>query len=134
MLKKHEGFRAVAYTDITGHQTIAYGRNLDANPLTPEEGTYLLNNDINRTIQDLYKSIPWLSELDEVRQCAMIDLAFNLGVNGLMGFKTFLSLLQKRYWVKASSQLLSTLYARQVGKRAKEIALMILSGEWPCQS
>ena len=36
-IKKHEGFKSKPYKDTKGKWTVGYGRNLDDNPLTPDE-------------------------------------------------------------------------------------------------
>jgi len=64
-LKTEEGFRARAYKCTAGHLTIGYGRNIDESGLgvTEEEASYLLKNDVLRTIKELQRKFIWFDEL-----------------------------------------------------------------------
>ena len=100
-LMRDEGVVLEPYRDTIGHLTIGVGRNLDANPLTPAEievighdarrspitrqqAAYLLGADIKRVMSGLDKTLPWWDDLDEVRRRVLVNMAFNLGVAGLL--------------------------------------------------
>src|SRR5512137_2321812 len=95
MIKRHEGFRGQPYDDGYGNVTIAFGRNLSANPLTVQEGEYLLEHDIQRTHETCLTRIPFYAQLDEVRQAAVLDLAYNMGVTTLLTFENTLAAIEQ---------------------------------------
>ncbi|KXB08575.1 hypothetical protein AKJ59_00775 [candidate division MSBL1 archaeon SCGC-AAA385M02] len=129
-LKRHEGFRGKPYEDTTGHTTIGYGRNLEANPLSKSEASLMLENDIIRTYNELIKRLPWILDLNRVRQEALINMAFNLGVGGLLRFKKMLKALREEEYSQAGAEALASKWAEQVGNRATEIAFQIKRGEY----
>ncbi len=141
----HEGLRLQPYFCTKGKQTIGVGRCLDTNPLTKEEekvvgdwhhgitkcaAMYLLRNDIKRIYRELAKKIDFFKELDGERQYALIDMAFNLGVNGLLKFKKMLSYIAAGNYIKAADECLNSQYAKDVGKRAIRVANTIKNGEF----
>ena len=101
MLKRHEGVRSKVYMCSAGYETIGVGRNIAESGLglSEDEIEYLLNNDIKRVREELEDNYFWFAALNEVRQDAMIDISFNLGLTRLRGFATwcgFVRVCQKR--------------------------------------
>ncbi len=131
LLLKHEGLRLKPYTDTVGKLTIGVGRNLDDMGLTKAECLFLLANDIDRCRSELQVEYPWFDSLTPVRQDALINMAFNLGRSRLRGFKRFLEACWQHRWSDASRHMLDSTWARQVGRRAIELAHMIETGEYP---
>lgn len=133
----HEGFRMKPYRDTKGYLTIGIGRCIDKNPFTPEEikavgdwkkgitrnaAYMLLRNDIRRTIAELKKKIPFWEELSDERQYALLDMAFQMGSDGVLGFKKMLSAMALGNWVEAWRQCLDSKYGREFKTRAERIA------------
>ena len=56
MLRKHEGMRNYPYKCSEGFLTLGIGRNLETNGITEDEAIYLLENDIERVINQLKKN------------------------------------------------------------------------------
>ncbi len=131
ILTKHEGVREKPYLDTVGKLTIGVGRNLDDVGLFPDEIQFLLSNDIKRSWKGLVEKLPWVEQLDEVRQHVLLDMCFNLGLNGLMQFKNTLVLIEKGAYANAAGQMLKSKWAGQVGKRALRLSKMMETGEWP---
>lgn len=144
-LAMHEGVRLMPYKCSKGYLTIGVGRNLETNPLTAEElrlcgdymhgiikeqAFYLLRNDIRRVTKECEKNIPFFNTLDNERQYALVDMAFNLGIKGLLGFKKMLSAMGVGNWIEASNECLNSKYAKEVGNRAKRIAETIRIGRF----
>ena len=128
LLVRHEGLRLKPYRDTEGELTIGVGRNLDAVGVSREEAFRLLEADIARVRQGLNVEHPWWRSLNTVRQRALIDMTFNLGLRGLDGFAQFLLDLQAGDFLGASEEMLRSRWARQVGSRAVELSAMIRSG------
>lgn len=127
-LRFHEGVRNQVYKDHLGIETIGVGRNLVDRGLSDDEVDYLLNNDIQIVENELDDAMSWWRDLDEVRQRALADLAFNMGVPRLHGFVNALSALKGRDYHRAADEFMDSKYARQVGARADRIAEMIRTG------
>lgn len=131
MIKLHEGLRLFPYTDTQGFLTVGWGHNLSAKGLTHTQASMILTDDIAEAKAACVRAFPWFGALDEVRQAAMVDLCFNMGIASLSLFKTTLGLIRDGQYVESSKQLMNSLYARQVGHRAVRIAEMLRSGRWP---
>tara|TARA_R100001163_G_C5013334_1_gene158509 strand:+ start:105 stop:545 length:441 start_codon:yes stop_codon:yes gene_type:complete len=133
-LLRHEGLELKLYKCPAGKWTIGAGRNLEDRGITEEEALYLLRNDIEISIDELINTFPWFARLDEVRQMALVDLHFNLGLNTLKTFRKTLSLIEQAIegkvpWSEVSIELLNSKWATQVGRRSQTIANMIDTGE-----
>lgn len=141
----HEGLRLRPYFCTKGKQTIGVGRCLDTNPLSKAEervvgdwhhgitkcaAMYLLRNDIKRIYRELSKELDFFKDLDGERQYALIDMAFNLGVNGLLKFKKMLQHMAAGNYIRASEECLNSQYAAEVGTRAVRVANTIKDGEF----
>ena len=130
-LTRDEGLRLKPYMDTTGHITIGVGRNLTDVGISQAEADYLLQSDIARTVADLDTHIPWWSTLDEVRQRVMVNMAFNLGVAGLLTFVNTLSAVKDGRYEEAGEGLTHSLWYRQVGPRADRLIAMMKTGAVP---
>lgn len=131
-LIQHEGIELHAYQDSLGFWTIGVGRLIDGRKgggISHNEALTLLKHDINSVMNDLDKWFPWWDKLDGVRQRVMIDMCFNLGVDGLRKFKTTLNHIEDGDWKEASRAMRASLWHTQVGNRAERLARMMESGE-----
>lgn len=137
-LKLHEGVMLKAYKCTADKTTIGVGRNLDDVGITEEEAEYLLQNDIDRVILALRRELPWIDQLDEVRQRVLYDMAFNLGISGLLQFKKTLKAVKDGDYERAGRMMLDSKWATQVGKRSDRLSVMMNIGKdprelWPPQ-
>ena len=123
-----EGIRLKAYRCTAGKLTIGIGRNLDDKGLSIQEIMYLCKNDINEILPQLQK-LPFWNELNSARQEVLANMAFNLGVEGLLKFKKTIDLISKKEYEKASAEMLRSKWANQVGKRALRLSKVMRSGE-----
>lgn len=148
-LIKHEGEELQVYECPAGFLTIGVGRNLETKGLTKkecdklnlgvseknsvitklevrgitkEESRYLLSNDIDYFIDELDKRLGFFKSLPETAKIVLVDMAFNLGVNGLLKFKNTLSLIEKGQYVAASQEMLNSAWKFQVGQRAYDLS------------
>lgn len=126
---KHEGCKLKPYKCTSNKTTIGYGRNLDDRGITQKEAKYLLINDIESCIEDLNKNLYWWILHPVIVQKILVDMCFNLGINGLLEFKNSLSLIQNKQYLKASKELLKSKWASQVGNRATEISSLLATIE-----
>ena len=134
-LRRDEGTKATAYQDHLGFWTIGVGRLIDSRKpgagLRPDEIDYLLRNDINDRVQALTKALPMLfPKLDEARRGVLVNMAFQLGTAGLLGFKSTLALIAEGRYTEAAEQMLKSKWATQTPARAKRLAEQMKTGEW----
>lgn len=132
-LRRDEGVRAHLYFDSEGYATIGVGRLIDARRgggLRDHEIDYLLTSDIDEVVAALRDRLPWFDSLNEARQGVLANMAFNLGVDGLLGFKRTLALVERGDYDSASVEMLDSTWARQVGQRAQRLSEQMRTGRW----
>ena len=133
MIKLHEGVKSHAYQCTAGKWTIGVGRNIDQEGglgLSEEEINVLLINDVERVKNELTAAYFWFPALDEVRQAAMIDMCFNLGLSRLRGFVKAIEAMSRQQYDNAADEFLDSRWASQVGQRAIRVTEMIRTGEY----
>lgn len=128
-LKAHEGVRQHVYLDTEGIETIGVGRNLVHRGLSNDEIELMLANDIRDFQEEVEKAFPWWSDLDDVRQRVIVDMAFNMGLGSLSKFVNTLSHIEDGRYEEAGVEMLDSKWARQVGERANVLSNMMRTGE-----
>ena len=88
-----------------------------------------LQADVSAAVSGLDRNLPWWRTLDDVRQDALANMAFNMGNARLRGFVRFLTALKAHDFPNASAEMLDSLWARQVKARATRLAGMIRTGQ-----
>jgi lysozyme len=126
---QHEGLRLFPYQDTTGHFSIGVGRNLNERGISRPEAIYLMRNDILDAVAALNNGLSWWRALDPIRQRVLIDMAFNLGIAGLLKFNLMLSHAHQGKYDQAAKEMLNSRWAQQVGQRATRLARMMETGK-----
>lgn len=132
-LHRDEGVKDHAYVDSEGYLTIGVGRLIDKRKggrLTPREIEFLLDNDIEEKEDELRAKLPWYDDLDEARRGVLLNMAFNLGVDGLLKFARTLESVKLGRYAAAAEQMLQSKWATQVGDRAVRLSKQMRSGTW----
>ena len=129
-LRRHEGVKNTLYKCTSDKWTIGVGRNLEDVGLSEEEIDMLLKNDITRTEELLDEYMDWWSDLDYVRQDAMINFVFNVGIGTAMKFKKAMTALEEGDYEIAADEMMDSNWSKQVGDRAVEVTEMIRTGEY----
>ena len=127
-LIRHEGLRLTVYDCPAGYKTIGVGRNIEQKGITESEALYLLDNDIGYFTEQLEENLIGFQELSEDKKAVLVNMAFNLGVNGLLKFKNMLAAVTEERWEDASSEMLNSRWADQVGNRAIELSEIMANG------
>ena len=126
-LRRDEGVVSHAYQDHLGFWTIGVGRLIDqrrGGGLSEDEIDLLLTNDIHRVVSALRRVDGW-SDLPERKQQALLNMAFQLGVTGLLGFREMWKALRRRDWKMAEYEALDSKWARQTPARAARVAVIL---------
>lgn len=129
LLLMHESYKQFPYVDTTGHLTIGIGRNLNDRGLSTGEAMYLLDEDILYFTSKLNLYLKFFKELNEARQIALVDMCFNLGLQGILNFKDMMIALEYGDYERAEQEMLDSKWAGQVGERAVCLARIIRTGE-----
>lgn len=139
---KFEGFRANVYKCPAGYDTIGYGRNIEANPLTESEKKFLntdgsvsdavakgwLYKELSRCYDDCNKAFYWFKDLDIKRAGAIVDMAYNMGLKTLKGFKNSLRFMERKDYKGAAENFKKSKWFNQVKNRGVEICNIIENG------
>ncbi len=129
-LVRHEGLRLKPYRCTAGKLTIGIGRNLDDCGISQTEAYLLMENDIHNCEKQLLDEIPeTYNSLDEVRKSVLLNMCFNLGINGLLGFNNTLDFIAVGDWERAANGMLASKWAKQVGRRAIELSELMRKGK-----
>lgn len=116
--------------DPKGKLTIGVGRNLDDDGISDSEIDTLLGNDIAFVKAQLAVHLTWARSLDDVRYAVLIEMAFNMGIEGLMGFHEFLGAMHDHNWTEAAAQMRDSAWQAEVKERATRLEQQVLTGEW----
>lgn len=128
-LRAHEGLRLAAYWDKIGKcWTIGYGHTLgvkQGDVCTLDQAESMLRSDVESAAMSLNYHLPWWQKTPPVVQSVLWNMAFNMGIKRLLTFKKALAALQDGNYGVASSEMLDSLWAKQVGRRARQLAARI---------
>jgi lysozyme len=128
MLIQDEGLRLKPYRCTAGKLTIGVGHNLDALGITEAEAMFILMNDIKRVTLECEKSFDFWPFLDEERKCVLLNMCFNLGLDGLLKFKRTLTAISDGRYEDAAAFMLDSKWAQQVGQRAVRLSKIMATG------
>jgi GH24 family phage-related lysozyme (muramidase) len=138
-LKAEEGFRSYVYDDfngepivpgytLKGHPTIWYGLCVEKGRvpyLPPNTADDALAYVATAKWHDLLKRLPWLANQPEDVQRALAHMAFQLGVEGTLGFSLMLAALERGDRETAAINALDSAWSRQTPARAQRVAELI---------
>lgn len=127
----HEGLRLKPYKCTAGKLTIGIGRNIEDNGISKQEAYMMLDNDIARVEAELVSRYGWFSRLDAVRQGVVTDMVFNLGISRFSAFKKTIAAIESGNYRVAAKEMLDSLWAKQVGNRARVLAKQMEQGIGP---
>lgn len=129
MLIEDEDCKLFPYTDTTNHLSIGVGRNLSERGISSNEAMQMLDNDIMYFTAKLDSLFDFFSQLDDNRKIVLINICFNVGVNGFLGFSRMLQFVKERDFEKASHEILQSKAASQCPNRYQRLAYVMKTGE-----
>lgn len=130
ILIEHEGIVESAYQDHLGYWTIGVGRLIDARKggkLYPDEINYLLSNDIDRCVKQLEFNLSYFQDLTPNQQIGLVNMCFQLGINGLLKFTQLLYAIHTQNKVKIREEAMDSKWYKQTPKRAEDVIALLLS-------
>lgn len=123
-----EGCKLKPYRDTVGKLTIGIGRNLDDVGISKAEALALLAADIDIAAAGLDKALPWWRDMTDSRQQVLCNMAFNMGLPSLLGFKNTLAAMKAGDYRAAAAGMRASKWAKQVGARAERLAKTMEQG------
>ena len=141
MIIFEEGLKYEAYPCTAGHTTIGIGFNVDAHQevlkqlihrtihigdkISSGEIEILYDYAMNEVVTNLRKTISGYDSYPERYQLALINLCYNLGINGLMNFRHMLYFMTQHNDDGVVAELLASHYATQLPERTARIIQLI---------
>lgn len=130
-LTRDEGFSATAYKDSLGYLTVGYGLCIDEKAagagITEEEARMLLEHRVLKLRNQVIDAIPTFDTLPDPVQRALINMAYQLGIAGLKGFKRMLLAIEARDWNAAAEEASDSKWAKQTPNRAQRVTDLMRS-------
>lgn len=129
LIKRHEGYRDAIYKDSLGNLTVGWGCHLYPGKV--------FGKGVNERLffYDYYEALEAFGrlnlDLDPVRKAVAVDMIYNLGDAGFRKFRNFIHFLRAGDYETAAVHMMDSLWAEQVGTRAKTLEAMMRTGEWP---
>ncbi len=123
-LKQDEGWRSAVYQDSEGYWTIGFGFLVDARKgggLPKEIGEIWLNLNLDNLAASLRAAFPRWEQYPDGIQRALANMAYQLGIAGLLEFRETLALIDERRYQDAACEALNSLWARQTPNRARRV-------------
>lgn len=152
MIIYDEGEKLTIYKDTEGYWTIGVGHLLTKSPskdeairqldklvgtghygyINKQESRKILEIDINQTIKQIGRTelINVYTSLDIIRRTALVNMCFQLGVQGVLQFKKMIQHLNAREYEKAADEALNSKWALQTPNRAKRVTDVIRYGDY----
>lgn len=118
------------YECSEGYTTIGYGLNLDAG-INQRLATVILEDQVFYLDILLSGRYSWYDGLDTARESVVLNMAFNLGIDGFGKFRKTIALIESGDYILAADEMLDSQWAEQVGDRAIELSEMMRTGQWP---
>lgn len=134
-IRRDEGFEPHAYPDpVTKAEpwTIGYGCTGEGiGPGTVWSLAQAVQEQVKRRQQcevQLDQALPWWRELNDPRQDVLVNWTYNQGIGHVLGFHNALGDMERADWIDAASEMLNSLWAKQVGNRATRLATQMRTG------
>jgi len=122
-LERYEGYRRYAYKDHLGHLTIGYGTMIEkpGQGVSRSAAKFMMKERVDE-IYGALSVFDWFCELDDLRQECMVEMAYQMGINGLLGFRRMIAALKDGDYELAAEEALDSLWAEQTPERAGEVS------------
>lgn len=142
ILNYEEGYRERPYIDTEGFPTVACG--IKIGPKGAPLSNYIFS--VPRGVGDVWLQVftdkviaqcsltpsirAALQKCNPARADILYSMAYQMGVNGLAGFKNTLAMISAGKFDEASSGMLNSKWARQTPNRARRHAEVMRSGSY----
>lgn len=114
----HEGFKPKPYQDTLGVWTFGHGLTY----ITEQESINIVMNRLVDIGDTLSVKLEYFKYLPADIQNVLIEMAYQLGISGLLNFKNTLFLIENGNYELAATEMLDSKWAKQTPNRAKELS------------
>tara|TARA_R110002072_G_scaffold275506_1_gene436596 strand:+ start:111 stop:524 length:414 start_codon:yes stop_codon:yes gene_type:complete len=121
-IKQHEGYVGIVYKDSLGIDTIGYGFAIKDLELDKDVCDIILERKLHNLEDSVNLKFSWFMYMPQEIKDVVMEMCYQLGVNGFSKFKKTVSYLQDRQFEEASVEMLDSLWAKQTPNRAKELS------------
>lgn len=144
---KNKAGEHIPYLCTAKKVTIGWGHNLNASPIITDTGDIItannavpisdevaervLQSDIKKVQSGMESALPWTGALPDVRYFTLVNMGFQMGIQGLLKFKRVLSAVQQKEYTQASLYMLESRWAKkQTPNRARKLSEQMKTGKW----
>ena len=124
-IKHHEGFRKSVYQCTEGFDTIGYGFAIKDLNLEEDVCDLILERKVNKLRLDVKKKFDWYCNMPTPIKDIVIEMCYQMGVNGFSKFKKTIKLLSQEKFYEASFEMLDSKWAVQTPGRAKQLSTKV---------
>jgi lysozyme len=129
-IMRHEGFVAFPKIDVAPMYVIGYGHDITeteakgmyANGISQSDAQTLLASDIAKCKQEVKNDLPWSQGLSGLKQEILEEMAFQIGIEGLLEFKNMLACAQKGDDAGVAENMLASDWHDETPERCEELA------------
>jgi len=139
MIEFEEGKRLDAYPDTKGILTVGIGHNLIADSaldilkrhvnlhdkITEAECAALFERDLKNVYASIKRKIPFFDGLEEKYKPVIINMVFQMGINGTLAFKSTLAMMQQNRPAATVSEMLDSKWYQQTPNRVNRLILLV---------
>lgn len=129
-IKQEEGYRRHMYKCPSGKWTIGIGLNLEAG-LPEDEAETILRLRLDKLKAQLGAELPWFKNLNEARQAALLSMAYQMGLAGLLKWQRTLGHVASGDYEAAAAEMVKSRWYTQTQGRARRTAYMMRYGKFP---
>jgi len=128
MIMKDEGWSPKPYKCTEGVWTIGFGTNITR--ITKEEGEMLLDLRLDKIINfDLLSFTAELPNLNDTRKIVLINMIYQLGLQGVKRFKNMLRAIRNGDFERASLEMINSRWYKQTPNRCRRLSEIMRKGE-----
>ena len=121
-IRENEGFRLRTYLDSLDFPTIGYGFRIKDLIMPKSAAEIILRHKVFEIIKKIEKRFDWFEVMPDPVQEVIIEMCYQLGLEGFAGFKKTIQYFKKRDWLKAADEMLDSEWAKQTPARANQLS------------
>lgn len=139
MIAFEEGKKLKAYKCTRGFLTVGIGHNLDTDPvdhilhrkinlgdsITESECNLLFKYDMDNVYQNIKRYMPWFDSLKEKYKPVIINMVFQMGINGTLCFKNTLKYMQEDKPENVIKNMKASKWYKQTPNRVNRLIKLI---------
>ncbi len=134
-IQRHEGIILNPKPDAKGAWVIGYGHDIPEceasnypDGCTLEDAMNWLEADIQKAKDGIDNALPWVAGISTLRQEVLYEMAFQLGITGVLKFHHMLAACKAEEYESASAEMLDSAWHAQTPSRCEELSQMMLEG------